>query len=327
MDKILLTGGTGFIGYNIALQLFSQGYHVRLFTRGKKPFFESDYVEYAFGDVRNYNDILSAMHGCNIVIHSAGLFTFDSKKRKEIYDINVMGTHNICRAILECKINRFIYTSSAATIGKQKGRVSDENTEFNLWSISSHYKKSKVLAEDIVWSFFKKYNIPVIVLNPSLPLGYYDIRPTSTGMMVKNFLSSKQQVYINGGFNFVHVKDVAKAHLLAINRGRIGEKYIIGHENMELCDFYKILQQYNRGIMLKEIPYFFAYLGSFFVAFLSYIRGKEPSVTPRGVQLSKKKMFYNSIKSQKELGLVYTPIEEAIKDSVEWFKKQCYGYT
>lgn len=321
-NKILLTGATGFIGYNIATTLLDNGYAVRMLVR--EPVLnrlKHKNAEFIIGDIRNYDDVWKAIDGCDIVIHTAGLFTFDNSRRDEIYEVNVKGTENICKAIVENRaIQRFVYTSSAATIGKAHHALSDENTNFNLWKISSHYKKSKVLAENVVWKYHEQDNIPAIILNPSLPLGYYDIRPTSTGMMVKSFLRATKKVYINGGFNFVHVDDVAKAHVLAITTGRIGERYIIGGTNLTLKEFYQKLQKYKQSTKIVKVPYYVALLGAWLnVVFRTLLKRKQPSITPRGVQLSRKKMFYDTTKSQKELGIRYTPIDKAIHDSVEWF--------
>jgi dihydroflavonol-4-reductase len=260
--KILLTGASGFIGYNIVKQLTDYGHNVRMLVRKNDKLLHFPNSGIVLGDVRNRVDVMKVIQGCDIVIHTAGLFTFDPSKKDEIYDINVNGTENICKAVLENKIKRFIYTSSAATIGKSKELLSDENTSFNLWNISSHYKKSKVLAENVVIDYFRKYDIPVIILNPSLPLGKYDFKPTSTEMMVKSFIDSKVKACINGGFNFVHVDDVAKAHRLCIDKGRIGERYIIGNENISLKGLYEKIQIYVPEGKRINIPYPVALVGA-----------------------------------------------------------------
>lgn len=324
-SKILLTGATGYIGYNIAKQLLQTGYSLRFFVRNPKDCILGMNAEIITGDIRCYSDVENAVSGCDYVIHAAGLFTFDELRKKEIYDVNVNGTKNICEAVKKCNIKRLVYTSSAATIGKSNAGLSDENTKFNLWNISSHYKKSKVMAENIVIDYYERYDIPAIILNPSLPLGKYDFKPTSTGMMVKSFLESKKQMYINGGFNFVHVNDVAKSHILALSKGRIGEKYIIGNENLLLRDFYRRLQKYNLDAKIIQIPYGIALFAAWLNTICCYVKGKQPSITHKGVQLSKKKMFYNNAKSRNELGVQYTPIEQAIEDSVTWFKCNRYG--
>lgn len=318
---IFLTGSTGFIGYNIARQLLKTGYTVRMLARTDNHILVHENAEYVSGDIRNYEDVRKSMKGCNIVIHTAGLFTFDTSLRNDIYETNVTGTENICKAVVENKPERFIYTSSAATIGKDKDYkcLSNENTKFNLWKISSHYKKSKVLAEEIVLRYYMEYAIPVVILNPSLPLGAYDFKPTSTGMMIKSFLNSSMKIYINGGFNFVHVNDVAKAHILALQRGRTGQKYIIGNENLLLKEFYQKLLKYKPDTKIKQVPYFVALLGAWVAVMFGLLTKKQPVVTPRVVQLSGKKMFYDTSKSQEELGIKYTSVDEAIKDSVNWF--------
>ena len=320
MEKVLLTGATGFIGYNIALELLNSSYALRLLVRNNNPFPDNDLVECVYGDIQNYHDVESAINGCDYVIHTAGLFTFDSRDKKAIYATNVDGTRNVCLAIANNQnIKRFIYTSSAATIGKAKQGLSSETTTFNLWNISSHYKKSKVLAERVVCDFLEKYSIPVVILNPSLPLGSYDKKPTPTGMMVKSFLDSKRISFIDGGFNFVHVKDVAKLHVLALKSGNVGEKYIVGNANLDLESFYKLLQPYNPQVRLAKVPYVLALLFSFLHAVIEKLKGNIPYVTPRGVQLSRKKMFYDNTKVKETFGYEFIPIQDAIQDSVMWF--------
>lgn len=323
---ILLTGSTGFIGHNIAKLLVQEDFELRLFVRKEIPHTRHHNIKYVFGDIRNYEDVLKAAEGCDIVIHSAGLFTLNQMKKDEIYEVNVKGTENICKACIALKIERLIYTSSAATIGKSASKLSDETTEFNLWNISSHYKKSKVLSEKIVFEYFNQYSLPVIILNPSLPLGNFDFKPTSTGAMVESFIKTKKVIYINGGFNFVHVEDVAKAHLLAINRGTIGERYIIGNANMELVEFYRRLCKIFPKNKITQIPYLIALSFSYLIVFYSFLRRKEPEITPQGVMLSRKKMFYDNTKSKRDLGLDYRPIDEALKESVNWFNFKKYGY-
>ena len=319
-EKVLLTGATGFIGYNIALELLDYGYKVRILCRKENPFPDDEFVECVYGDVINYSDVESSLVGCDYVIHTAGVFTFDSKQKELIYKTNIEGTRNICMAVVQNKnIKRLVYTSSAATIGKEKFGLSDERTKFNLWSISSYYKKSKVLAENVVHNFYCEYNLPVIILNPSLPLGPYDVKPTPTGMMVKDFLLSNKVAFIDGGFNFVHVKDVARIHVLALKQGKVGEKYIVGNTNLSLANFYKALRSYKPDVKLIQVPYFMALLFSFMHSIIKDVIGGKPKVTPRGIQLSRKKMYYNNEKVKKDFSYEFIPFEKALQDSVAWF--------
>lgn len=319
-ERVFLTGATGFIGYNIALELLASGYQVRILVRKSNPFPDNEAIECVYGDILNYDDIQTSLIGCDYVIHTAGLYTFDPKLKELIYKTNIEGTRNVCMAVAQNEnIKRLVYTSSAATIGKNKNGLSDEDTKFNLWSISSSYKKSKVLAENIVHKFYTESNLPVIILNPSLPLGSYDIKPTPTGLMVKDFLQSDSVSFIDGGFNFVHVKDVAQIHVLALKLGRLGEKYIIGNANLDLIDFYQKLQQYKPKVKLIKVPYLVALFFSFIHSNIRRLAGKEPKVTPRGVQLSKKKMFYNNEKVKRDFSYRFIPIEIAIQESIDWF--------
>lgn len=181
------------------------------------------------------------------------------------------------------------------------------------------------MSENVVYDFYAECNLPVIILNPSLPLGPHDIKPTPTGMMVKDFLQSKSNkvTFIDGGFNFVHVKDVARIHVLALKQGRIGERYIIGNANLSLADFYRALRLYKPDVKLVKVPYFMALLFSFIHSIIKSITRGEPKVTPRGVQLSRKKMFYDNKKVKEDFSYEFIPFEKAIQDSVAWFSSKC----
>ena len=323
MKKILLTGSTGFIGYNILKILLEKNdISLKLFVHKRKSLEKHQGVEYVYGDIRNLSDVDKAVCGCDIIYHTAGLFTFNPKLKDEIYAINVGGTENICEAAVTHKVKRFIYTSSAATIGKSKSRLSNEKSKFNLWEISSDYKKSKVLAEDVVLKYFKEKSLPAIILNPSLPIGKFDFRPTPTGNIVKRYIDQKIILYTDGGFNFVNVKDVAYAHYLAEQNGKIGQKYIIGYKNLTLKEFYSLVSKIDQAKKHIRVPFHLALSLAYLNKVFSVAFRKEAKITPEGLKLAKKTMFYDNSKSISDLGMKYSKIEKGIRDSILWFKNQ-----
>ncbi|AEG60449.1 NAD-dependent epimerase/dehydratase family protein [Desulforamulus ruminis] len=329
MQRVFVTGGTGFIGYHIAKRLLQNGYNVRLLvhsSRRKLDILFHPKVEVVTGDILDVDGLRQAMRGCGIVYHAAGIVTFNPSLAVRNYAVNVQGTENICRLVLELGIEKLIYTSSAATIGKNPSGLSDETTAFNLWDISSHYKKSKVLAENKVMEFYKNFALPVVIVNPSVPIGTHDFRPSPSGSLVINHLKSKKPlIYAEGGMNFVDVEDVALGHLMAEKKGKVGERYILGNQNLSIYQFYNLLDTVSDKKTIKvKCPYWAALL----VGKLSQQRvrhsTREPKYASEGVKLMRKKMFYDVSKARKELGISFTPLENACRKALRWFATE-YG--
>ncbi len=324
MGKKLVVGGTGFIGSHIVKELLGTD-DVRLMVRdiGKAEKIFGKRVEYCRGDIMDTDSVRNAIHGCDTVYYSAGSVSFRKGQEKAVFSINVDGTRNICRAMLDSSADKLVFTSSAATVGKEEFGVSTEKTAFNLWDISSPYKKSKVYAETIVKDNIKQYGLPAVIVNPSIPVGAFDRRLSPSGHLIVNYFSGKFGFYISGGMNFVDVADVAKAHILAEKNGIIGERYIIGGENLTLDSFYRIIKDVSGADKkLIKLPY----KAALFVGNVSerIFTSKEPPVSSYTVKLFNTKLYYDVSKAKKELGYKPSGIHDACLRAVNWFKK--YGY-
>lgn len=327
--KTLVTGGTGFIGYHITKCLLEKGYLIRLLihkSNRKFDFFQHPNLEIVKGDVLDTDSLKRAMEGCNTVYHAAGIVSFNPNLSDVVYKVNVDGTENVCKLALENGIEKLVYTSSAASIGKNPNGLSNENTKFNLWDISSDYKKSKVLAEDKVMEYYRKFKLPVVILNPALPIGTHDFRPSPPGNMILNYANSKRAViYPDGGMSFIDVEDVAQAHYLAEKKGKNGERYILGNENLTIHEFYRVLDKVFHTKKIKiRVPYYFALMVGHMSQKAVEKNTREPKIPEDGVKLIKQKMFYDVSKAKNELGIRLSPVESACKKAVEWFIQEKY---
>lgn len=323
MKKTLVTGATGFIGYHLVTLLASKGYNLRLLVRDvprAKKLFSDLSCEIVQGDIISKMDVDYAVQGCEIVYHCAGLPSFNPNNRRRIFETNIEGTRNICEASLNYGVEKLIYTSSAATIGKNYKGLSDENTPFNLWKISGPYKQSKVYAEKIVMAYFSR-GLPVVIVNPTLPIGSHDRRPAPAGNMILNYLRQKTIYYINGGLNFIDVKDVAMGHYLAEKKGVLGERYILGSVNLSIEGFYQLLDKVCGNAKRKiEIPYWVSLIVGGAFSIFSKWRDGEPFPSFEGVRLANESMFYNVEKANRVLGLSCKPIENACIEAINYFR-------
>lgn len=323
--KAFITGASGFVGYHVAKLLLEKGYSIRLLIHNKRAI--SDLlshpdVEVVTGDILDSDFLIKNTVDCDVVYHAAALYSFNHNLTDLIFETNIKGTENICKAVLVNNIKKMVYTSSAATIGKNYHGLSDETTKFNLWKISGAYKKSKVYAENKVLEYIDNHNLPAVIVNPSVPIGSHDFRPTPTGKMIVNYLLNDKLFCVNGGLNFIHIKDVAMGHYLAEINGKIGERYIIGNANLKMADFYQKLNTITgNNKKIVKIPYLLALLFGMISTNKAKKNNTEPELPKEGIQLLKKQMFYNVEKSKKELKLTLTNIDTAIVESVKWFQE------
>ncbi len=322
--KVLVTGATGFIGANIVRVLLKKGYSVRALVRPNSDRRNLDGlgVEFAVGDVRDRNSIKRSMNGCRLVFHTAALYSFWVRPRRLIYDINVKGTRNVLQTALEKGVERVVYTSSVATLGLRKdGKPADETTPVDPLKIVGDYKKSKYLAEQVALEFAKKF--PVVIVNPSFPVGPYDIKPTPTGRVILDFLNRKMPAYVETGVNVVAVKDVALGHLLAAEKGRVGERYILGGENVTMRGLLKLLSEVT-GLPAPRVrlPYYPVLALSYINAAACALTDTIPRMTPETIRMSRHYMFFDPSKAVQEIGLPQTPARDALHRAVEWFKKK-----
>ncbi len=325
--KAFVTGATGFIGSHLVELLLKEGFDVvALSRRDRIPlccYFKD--VHWIKGDLLDKELLAKAFSLCEIVFHVAADYRLWCKDPKEIYLSNVEGTRNVMEACLRAGVSKVVYTSSVGALGLRKdGTPADENTPVRVEDMVGHYKRSKYLAERVVEDFFKK-GLPVVIVNPTTPIGSRDHKPTPTGKIIVDFLNRRMPAYVDTGLNFIHVEDVAMGHLLAFKYGTPGEKYILGAHNVTLKEFFDILERLTNipspKIKLPLMPIVaFAYINDLF----SKVTGREPLIPLEGVKMSKNRMFFSSEKAVKELGLPQRPLEVAIRDAVVWYVENGY---
>jgi len=326
--KTLVTGASGFIGSRVVRKLLEKGAQVKAFVRKNSNLenLQDLPIEIAYGDIRDYESLKSALKGCETVFHVAADYRLWIPDPDQIYKTNVDGTVNIMKASIEKGIKKIVYTSSVATLGlNPDGTPANEDTPVSIKDMIGHYKKSKFIAEEKVKEMINKNGLPAIIVNPSTPIGPGDIKPTPTGRIIIEAASGRMPAYVDTGLNIVHVDDVAIGHILAFEKGKIGERYILGGENMS---FKKLLQEIAKitgkpAPKIKLSPNLILPL-AYIAEAIAKITKKEPFVTVDGVLMSKKKMFFSIDKAKKELNYKPRPVIEAIKDSIDWFIQKGY---
>lgn len=327
MPTAFLTGATGFIGGHVAIQLVEKGWNIRALCRNPSPgpWLPTEEIDWRQGDLRDFDSVYRAMTGCETVFHVAADYRLWVRNPKEIYENNVDGTANILRAALLQGVDRLVYTSSVGALGlNSDGTPADENTPVQLQDMVGHYKRSKFLAERKAEEFVRQ-GLPVIIVNPSTPVGPGDHKPTPTGKIIVDFLNGKMPAYLNTGLNIVHVRDVACGHVLALHNGRIGEKYILGNENLTLADIFRLLERItNIPAPRFRLPHrpvlYLAYLNDA----ISRLTGSEPVIPLEGVKMAHRYMFFKPDKAVRELGMPRTPVAVAFEEAVRWYEENGY---
>lgn len=330
--RVFVTGATGFVGSHVAEQLVASGARLRLLTRASSRLENlavlADY-EKVIGDLRDPESLRNGMRGCEAVFHVAADYRLWMKDAKEMYESNVDGTRAILKLAAEMGIRRTVYCSSVGTMGfKSDGTVVDESTPVGEADMIGHYKRSKWRAEQMAIEAARGGQ-EVVIVNPTAPIGERDIKPTPTGRIVVDFLNGKFPAYVDTGMNLVDVREVAKAHILAFQRGRTGERYIIGGENLTLK---QILDKLAAITGLKspttKVPHALAMgFALWEEVYKGRVLGREPRATVAAVQMGKKKMWASSEKAQRELGYEPKPVEDALRRAVEWFQQHGYVIT
>ncbi|MBI4588350.1 MAG: NAD-dependent epimerase/dehydratase family protein [Candidatus Rokubacteria bacterium] len=319
---VLVTGGSGFVGANLVRELLKDGLGVRVFVRpsSHRSALEGCNVEFAEGDLLDPASVRRAVAGIRVVYHVAADYRLWVPDPEALYRANVEGTRHLLAAAAEAGAERLVYTSTVGTLGIPKdGTPGNEATPVSLADMVGHYKRSKFLAERVAeeWA---AHGLPVIIVNPSAPVGAWDVKPTPTGRMIVDFLQRKMFASLDTGLNVVHVRDVARGHILAAQRGRIGEKYILGNQNLSLQEIFEILGQIA-GLPAPRfrIPYPLAWLGATTMEGWARVAGGEPRVPLTAVRMARKRMYFDASKAVRELGLPQTAVEDALRDAVEWF--------
>ena len=320
--RAFVTGGTGFVGANLVRLLLQQGYEVRALVRptSRLDNLKSLDLEIVEGDL-NDSDLSQKIKGCQVLFHVAAHYSLWQKDKQALYFTNVLGTRNILAAASQAGIERTIYTSSVAAIGVgENGQAVDETHQSPVEKLIGHYKKSKYWAEQEAVKAVK-LGQDIVIVNPSTPIGAWDIKPTPTGDIIVRFLQRKMPFYLNTGLNLIDVKDVAWGHLLALEKGKTGDRYILGNCNLTLKALLdKLAKITNILAPNKTIPYPIPYTAAWIDENILTPLGKEPSVPLDGVRMARQKMYYDASKAKEELGLPQSPLESALEDAVTWFQ-------
>ncbi|MDY0042652.1 MAG: NAD-dependent epimerase/dehydratase family protein [Desulforhabdus sp.] len=327
MPTAFVTGATGFIGGHVALALLENGWKVRALKRDNSNLLclHANDIHWCTGDIRNFDLLCQAMAGCEAVFHVAADYRLWARVTAEVYESNVRGTENILQAALLQGVDRVIHTSSVGALGLNRdGTPANEMTPVRLKDMVGHYKRSKFLAERKAEGFIRQ-GLPVIIVNPSTPVGPGDHKPTPTGKIIVDFLNGKMPAYLNTGLNLVHVRDVARGHLLALEQGKIGQKYILGNQNLTLAEIFSLLQQIsNIPAPRFRLPYRPVFCLACINEVVSRMTGAEPLIPFEGVKMANRYMFFDPSKAVLELGLPQTPVTAALEEAVTWYMENGY---
>jgi dihydroflavonol-4-reductase len=327
-DRVLVTGATGFVGSAVARALLARGHRVVVLARASSPRTNLDGldVEIATGDMTDRASVEAAARGARFLFHVAADYRLWARDPEDIVRANREGTATVMRAALHAGVERVVYTSSVATLGIPKGQdpmaPADESAPLTAQTAIGAYKRSKVIAERLVDQMVADDGLPAVIVNPSTPIGPRDVKPTPTGRIIVEAATGKVPAFVDTGLNLAHVDDVAQGHLLALDRGRIGERYILGGQDVTLramlADIAALAGRKAPTINLPRGPLY--PLASLFEA-VAQVTGKEPMLTRDALTMSKRHMFFTSAKAQGELGYRARPYGEALADAMAWFRE------
>ncbi len=324
MKPTLVTGASGFIGWHVARLLLDRGHRVRALLRPESEIPGLD-VETTLGDLRDSSSIQSAVRGCGLVFHVAADYRLWVRNPQEMYQSNVDGTRHLLQASRDAGIERFVYTSTVGCIGVPKGGYGDETQPITLEEMAGPYKRSKFLAEQVALEFAQS-GFPVVIVNPTAPVGDHDRKPTPTGKIVLDFITGKMPAYIETGLNLVDVRDTALGHLLAAEHGRAGERYILGAENLTLGQILaKLAAITGLPAPKMKLPYAVAYAAGVLTTAWASVSGKPPLAPLDAVKMARKKMFVAHAKATNELGFRPGSVDQALTRAVNWFRDNGYA--
>jgi dihydroflavonol-4-reductase len=324
--KLFITGATGFVGAHVAQLAETQGSELRLLARASSDTSRlPKSADVVVGDLRSPEEFSAALKGCDALIHVAADYRLWVPDPAEMYKANVEGTRSLLRLAREAGVRRVVYTSSVATMGFHGDAVVDEETPVSEADMIGHYKRSKWMAEQVALEAGRAGQ-EVIVLNPTTPIGALDTKPTPTGRIVVDFLNGNFPAYVETGLNLVDVDEIARMHLVALERGRVGERYILGGENLTLKQILDRLGKISgRPSPKMKVPHAVAMAFAYFDETVTgKWRGKEPRATVEAVRMGKKMMFASSAKAERELGLKVKSVEGALMSACAWFYKNGY---
>lgn len=326
-DKVLITGASGFVGSAVARGLLSRGHAVTALVRASSPRANLDGLDLAIavGDMTDQASVEAAARGARWLFHVAADYRIWARDPQEIVRANREGTGAVMRAALRCGVEKVVYTSSVATLGLAPGQdpmaPADERAPLTEQTAIGAYKRSKVVAERLVEAMVADQGLAAVIVNPSTPIGPRDIKPTPTGRIIVEAASGRAPAFIDTGLNLAHVDDVAEGHLLALDKGRVGERYILGGQDVTLRQmFVDIALLSGRKAPTINLPRGPLYPLAYLFEAVAQISGKEPMLTVDALNMSRRHMYFSSAKAQAELGYRARPYREAIADALVWFK-------
>jgi dihydroflavonol-4-reductase len=327
--KAFVTGATGFLGAHVARVLAEQGAELRLLVRPTSDLrnLEGLNADRVTGDLRSPASLEKGISGCEVVFHVAADYRLWVRDPEQMYRSNVEGTRALLEAARKNGVRRVVYTSSVATVGfSSNGRIADEDSPVTLADMIGHYKRSKFMAERIALEAGRSGQ-DVVVVNPSTPVGEMDIKPTPSGRIVVDFLKKKFPAYVDTGLNLVDATECARGHVLALQKGRSGERYILGGENLTLKQILdKLAAITGLPSPSVKVPYVLALAtGVCDEVVTGWIRGREPRATIDAVRMGRKKMFVSSAKAESELGWQMVPVDDALRRAASWFRAKSYA--
>jgi dihydroflavonol-4-reductase len=325
--KSLVTGASGFVGGAVVRALVAAGVEVRIIARPGNDLrhLAGLPMERVEGDLRNKDSLLRALQGCRHLYHIAAHYALWAKDPSIFYDVNVTGTRTLLEAAREAGIERTVYCSTIGAIGLPPGGgLGTETTPVSIDQMAGHYKRSKYLAEQEVLKLARD-GFPVVIVNPSAPVGTGDVKPTPTGQVIVDFMKGRMPAYIETGMNLIDVDDVAAGHLVAMEKGRVGERYILGNTNLMLREVFEILSRLT-GVKAPTIklPRLAILPLAYMTDWIASVTNTPPRIPLEGIRMAKYKMHYDCSRAIKELGLPQTPVETALDKAVRWFRD--YGY-
>ena len=327
MKRCFVTGGTGFVGAHVVRKLIERGDRVTCLVRptSNRKLLEGLAVEIAVGDVTEIDSLLPHLSDVDELYHAAADYRLWARDPSEIYRTNVEGTRTVLEAARLIGVPHVVYTSTVGCLGlPEDGSPGDETTPVTRDELVGHYKKSKYEAEQVAIEFAAS-GLDVVIVNPSTPVGPGDIKPTPTGKIVLDFLRGKMAAYVDTGLNLISVEDCALGHLLAAEKGRTGERYILGNRNMTLREILETLARItNRPAPSVRIPHWVALAAACASTACARVRGAEPGIPIDGALMARKRMFFSSAKAVSELGLPQSPVDDALARAVEWFLENGY---
>jgi dihydroflavonol-4-reductase len=319
----LITGATGFIGSAVAREISEKGTQIRCLVRKTSNLKNLDglYVGLADGDIRDIDSLRRALKGCDSVYHLAAVYSNWLPDPGLMYRVNEEGTRNVLTACREAGIQKIVYCSSVAALGAHGKTPADESAQFNLNSTKDHYYISKYRAEQVALEFART-GLPVVIVNPSNPIGPRDIAPTPTGALIINLLKGKFPGYVDGGINLIDVTDCAQGIVAAMEKGRTGEKYILGNRNVSIKEYFDlIVKAVDRGKSPSlRIPAWMAVFSGFGYQMLARITGKPPVTSASWARVGSHYSWWDCTKARENIGLGQRPVEESIADAVKWFE-------